>query len=77
MGDLVLSYDAAVDAGPSVVGGKGWNPGRLHHYGFPVPPGGVLVAEAYFAFMAAPALETTRTEMKGNRGRSAPTEDIA
>src|SRR5438067_7009763 len=47
MQPTVLPYDQAFTAGPCVVGGKGWNLARLHRYGFPVPPGGVLVADAY------------------------------
>ncbi|MGE5676036.1 MAG: PEP/pyruvate-binding domain-containing protein, partial [Mycobacterium leprae] len=56
MNELLLSFLAAAEAGPAVVGGKGWNLGRLHRYGFPVPQGGVLTAEAYIQFMAQPAL---------------------
>ncbi len=38
-------------------GGKGWNIGRLHRYGFPVPPGGVLAASAYREFLSHNRLE--------------------
>jgi len=52
---MLLSYDAAVAAGPSVVGGKGWNLGRLACYGFDVPTGGILTADAYRAHLSAVA----------------------
>ncbi len=76
MNDLVLSYDAAAVAGPSVVGGKGWNLGRLHRYGFPVPAGGVLVAEVYCEFMAAPALEALRAGLRGIREEDVGTPSV-
>jgi pyruvate,water dikinase len=50
---LALSEDAAFHAGPRVAGGKGWNLGRLARYGFPVPDGFVLAADAYRAVMRA------------------------
>jgi phosphohistidine swiveling domain-containing protein len=43
----LLSYVEAAVAGPAIVGGKGWNLGRLARYGFTVPEGSVLVAGAY------------------------------
>lgn len=54
----MLPLAAAAAAGPERAGGKGWNLGRLLGFGFPVPAGGVLAAEAYRAFMAAPGLAT-------------------
>ena len=56
MAALIVSYEDAVPLGPTSVGGKGWNLGRLHRYGFPVPKGGILIAHAYTQFMQAPAL---------------------
>ncbi|MDQ2717054.1 MAG: PEP/pyruvate-binding domain-containing protein, partial [Chloroflexota bacterium] len=53
----IISYAAAVSAGPEAVGGKGWNLGRLHRYGFVVPQGGILAADAYTQFMAQPELQ--------------------
>lgn len=41
----------------SLAGGKGANLGRLTQAGFPVPPGFVLTADAYRAFMRANDLE--------------------
>jgi pyruvate,water dikinase len=58
----VLSYADAAAAGPAEVGGKGRNLGRLHRYGFPVPAGGVLAADAYIQLMAAPALRALAAE---------------
>lgn len=47
----MLDWEGAAAAGATVCGGKGWNLGRLHRYGFPVPAGGVLVAETYRRLM--------------------------
>lgn len=47
-----LDWPGAFRAGATIAGGKGWNLGRLDHYGFPIPPGGVLTAAAYAAFVA-------------------------
>ncbi len=56
MNEFVLSWAEAACGGPRAAGGKGWNLGRLHRYGFPVPPGGVLAAAAYSGFMGSPPL---------------------
>ncbi len=40
-----------------VVGGKGANLGEMTRAGFPVPPGYVVVAQAYFDFLAATGLK--------------------
>lgn len=50
--ELMLGWDEAAAAGAPVCGGKGWNLGRLYRYGFRVPGGGVLTANAYRRFMA-------------------------
>ncbi|MDB4896200.1 MAG: pyruvate phosphate dikinase PEP/pyruvate-binding, partial [Firmicutes bacterium] len=52
----LLDWDGAAAAGAETAGGKGWNLGRLHRYGFAVPPGGVISASAYRRFMARPGL---------------------
>jgi len=49
--NLILNWQEAYAAGPAVVGGKAWNLGRLVRYGFPVPPGVVLIAATYEAFI--------------------------
>jgi pyruvate,water dikinase len=52
----VLDWADAAAAGPGAAGGKGWNLGRLHRYGLPVPEGAVLSAAAYRLFMQANGL---------------------
>ena len=47
-----FNWSEAFQAGVETAGGKGWNLGRLERYGFRVPTGGVLAAEAYQLFMA-------------------------
>src|SRR5215471_308857 len=44
---VVLTWEQAVAAGPEVCGGKGYNLGRLHRYGFRIPRGGVIPAAWY------------------------------
>ena len=51
MNRLFLNWEQSYTAGVALVGGKGWNLGRLQRYGFPVPVGGVLSAEAYDLFV--------------------------
>ncbi|HEY8910735.1 MAG TPA: PEP/pyruvate-binding domain-containing protein [Desulfosporosinus sp.] len=60
---LFFSWIEAFQAGVKVVGGKGWNLGRLEQYGFNVPVGGVLAAGAYQDFMAANKLEETTEDI--------------
>ncbi|OAA91064.1 phosphoenolpyruvate synthase [Clostridium ljungdahlii] len=43
----LLNWKEAFESGVSMVGGKGWNLGRLGQYGFNVPQGKVLTAKAY------------------------------
>ena len=52
MANDVLGWPQALDAGPSVCGGKGYNLARLHRYGFRVPRGGVVVADLYRRIIA-------------------------
>lgn len=59
----ILSYYEAATMRPSVVGGKGWNIGRLHRYGFSVPVGGVLVADVYSQLTGTPDLRLLQTEL--------------
>jgi rifampicin phosphotransferase len=56
----ILNWPQAAAAGPAICGGKGWNLGRLDRFGFPVPRGGVLIAEVYTQLMADPALVRAR-----------------
>ena len=53
---LILDWQQAAAAGASLVGGKGWNLGRLQRYGFPVPAGGVIAASVYEQFISAALL---------------------
>ncbi|MBI2877047.1 MAG: pyruvate, phosphate dikinase [Candidatus Tectomicrobia bacterium] len=53
----LVDWEMAVALGPAAVGGKGWNLGRLHRYGFAVPAGGVVVADAYRLFLRENGLE--------------------
>ncbi|HYG59028.1 MAG TPA: PEP/pyruvate-binding domain-containing protein, partial [Symbiobacteriaceae bacterium] len=48
----VLTFAQAAAAGPARVGGKGWNTGRLHQFGFPIPSGCALTVDAYWDYLA-------------------------
>ncbi|HYF93897.1 MAG TPA: PEP/pyruvate-binding domain-containing protein [Symbiobacteriaceae bacterium] len=48
----VLTFTEAAKAGPSRVGGKGWNTGRLALFGFIIPGGCVVSVDAYWDFLA-------------------------
>ena len=50
-GAFFLSWPDAFQTGVKAVGGKGWNLGRLERYGFKIPTGGVLLADAYQSFI--------------------------
>lgn len=52
----VLTFEEARAAGPSRVGGKGWNLGRLAHFGFRIPRGCAIDVAAYWAFLTANGL---------------------
>lgn len=45
------NWTEAFTVGVEAVGGKGWNLSRLERYGFTVPVGGVLSADAYRVFI--------------------------
>jgi phosphohistidine swiveling domain-containing protein len=53
----MLDWQTTFQAGPEAVGGKGWNLGRLHRYGFSIPPGGVIHADGYRLFLQEPGLQ--------------------
>jgi rifampicin phosphotransferase len=65
MGECVLTYAEAVQAGPRVVGGKGWNLARLHRYGFLVPSGGVVAAAVYREVIARRDMARLCAEVAG------------
>lgn len=46
-----LTWKEVFKSDVSLVGGKGWNLGRLDRYGFSVPQGAVLIAKAYDQYM--------------------------
>jgi pyruvate,water dikinase len=46
-----LEWKDAYTAGTEVAGGKGWNLARLDRYGFSLPTGGILTAQAYRDFV--------------------------
>jgi rifampicin phosphotransferase len=48
-----------------VAGGKGWNLGRLHRYGFKVPAGGVVGVSLYRGLMASPQLRSLLNSLNG------------
>jgi pyruvate,water dikinase len=53
---VFINWSEAFEAGPKIVGGKGWNLGRLTRYGFKTPKGGVLSTYAYEQFILENAL---------------------
>lgn len=66
LGDVwVLDLSQAADAGPEVCGGKGFNLGRLHSYGFPVPSSLLVTASAYRRHTDTPAI----AELMGKAAR--------
>ncbi len=72
-GVFFFSWPRAFQAGFEAAGGKGWNLGRLDHYGFKVPAGGVLGAGAYQSFIEENNLlkdtgEITKSVTTGNIG---------
>jgi phosphoenolpyruvate synthase/pyruvate phosphate dikinase len=53
---LILNWPQAYEAGLMACGGKGHHLAKLQRYGFPVPDGGVVVANVYRQLMRAPVL---------------------
>ena len=47
----LVTWEGACRAGVEVVGGKGWNVGRLARYGFRIPAGRVITVAAYAEFI--------------------------
>lgn len=77
MAARIVSYEEAVLLGPIIVGGKGWNLGRLHRYGFPVPKGGILIAQAYTQFMQESPLRALRADLIALQNTPVPDAQIA
>lgn len=55
----LLTWEEAFQSGVSLVGGKGWNLGRLAQYGFSIPQGVVLTAKAYDEYIKHNQLQET------------------
>ena len=72
----ILAYHEAFDAGPTAAGGKGWNLGRLSRYGFPVPIGGVLHAEAYREHLQAAGVEAELVALTDVPATSADSPEV-
>ncbi|MGX1984148.1 pyruvate,water dikinase [Thermolongibacillus altinsuensis] len=47
----IKSWNEAFGLNVNLIGGKGYNLAKLHHYSFPVPEGGILTTEAYESFI--------------------------
>ncbi|MFZ5827861.1 MAG: PEP/pyruvate-binding domain-containing protein [Bacillota bacterium] len=73
----MLEWAEAAGAGAAVAGGKGWNLGRLSRYGFAVPVGGVLAAEAYRRLLGQPALRERREALEDLTAEMAATPEGA
>ncbi len=73
----LLDWDEAAAAGARRCGGKGWNLGGLHRYGFRVPAGAVLAADAYDRHLGAPALAAPRAELADVSAERAADPDVA
>jgi hypothetical protein len=56
MAALILDWCQAYEAGLLACGGKGYHLAKLHRYGFPVPDGGVVVADVYRQLIHGPTL---------------------
>lgn len=54
-----LDWEQVFSSDAAEAGGKGYNLGRLHSYGFPVPAGGVLTSKAYQGFLELNGLNVT------------------
>ena len=70
-----FSWAGAFAAGPSVVGGKGWNLARLARYGFRVPVGGVLSVAACQRFLDYHGLRPEELAKAPNRIDALPLPD--
>ncbi len=68
----ILTWEEAFQSGVSLVGGKGWNLGRLARYGFSIPQGGVLTAQAYDEYIKHNQLQ----EMVDNLALSTTLENL-
>jgi rifampicin phosphotransferase len=63
MTPLILNWQQAFAAGVTSCGGKGYHLAKLQRYGFPIPDGGVVVADVYRQVLQAPALTALRLRL--------------
>jgi len=54
-----MTFAQCVTAGPTAVGGKGWNMGRLAQFGLYIPAGCAVTVDAYWNFLTGNALTST------------------
>lgn len=73
----LLDWEAAAQAGPTAAGGKGWNLGRLHHFGYRIPRGLVIAAAAYWDFLAANGLTEAVDALAGVAGADVTVPAVA
>ena len=71
MTPLILNWPQAFEAGLLACGGKGFHLARLQRYGFPVPTGGVVVAEVYHQLTQIPAFAESARALE-----PVPAEDV-
>lgn len=77
MTKYILSFAEAMAAGPTVVGGKGWNLGRLAHFGFRIPPGCVIAVQGYTDFLTQNGLMKELQALKAISADEAADESTA
>lgn len=69
-----LDWEETFSAGVNLAGGKGWNLGRLAHYGFDVPLGGTVTTKAYTVFIQENGLADQMREAAACASQSVPDE---
>ena len=63
--ETLVNWADAFAAGAGRVGGKAWNLGRLHRYGFDIPKGGVIPISVYKQFILHNQLNMEMESMQG------------
>jgi rifampicin phosphotransferase len=72
-----LAWPQAFAAGPEICGGKGYNLGRLHRYGYRIPRGGVIPAAWYSEMLAAAPGDALAVVQDASAGRALEPEIAA
>jgi phosphohistidine swiveling domain-containing protein len=67
---FILNWSQAFEAGLPACGGKGYHLARLRRYGFPVPDGGVVVAEVYRRLLQEPVCAEPARELAAVRAEA-------